>query len=128
MLSINVKEIHFSQGEIIFEDHNHLKSTSNSIYYITDGSIEIYPELKKKNISNNILLNKLKNGESFGEWGFITGNGRKASAKAHSYSQLYELRRIDFLDALTQFPNDFELFYELRDNLIFNENRLKFVN
>jgi hypothetical protein len=52
-----------------------MKADDFSFYYINSGSILIYPILGDREPDNTYLA-KLKDGEWFGEWGFITGLGR----------------------------------------------------
>lgn len=55
----------------------------------------------------------------FGEISFITGLGRKASARAKEVSRLYKLTREDFLEVVKENQEDFEKLCMFRDRVIF---------
>lgn len=57
---------------------------------------------------NELLRKVLTNGDYFGEWSFLTGFPRTATAMAQVYTQLYKLTRADFLETLKKFPHDYE--------------------
>lgn len=78
-----------------------------------------------------VYRKKLTANDSFGEWSFFTGRNihhifigfpRTATAKAIVYSQLLKLSRIDFLEVLQKYPNDYEQYCEIRDSILFSKD------
>lgn len=79
----------------------------------------VYPTLPNKD-PQTAYLNKLKEGEYFGELSFLTAQPRRASAVAHSYTLVYVITRERFLHTLQRFPQDYEQYCMVRDNVMLN--------
>lgn len=82
-----------------------------SLYYIASGSVEIY--LQKGTTSHKIHV--LQPEDPFGWIGFIGGIRRTASAKCLSYSRIYKLSRVKFIQRLESYPRDKQIFHQHRD-------------
>jgi CRP-like cAMP-binding protein len=78
-----VHEICYSQGEAIFFDKNSDFFDDQSFYFINSGTIEVKPNLDS---TFPYKLQKLRDGEHFGEYTFFTGKNRLATAVAYNYS------------------------------------------
>jgi hypothetical protein len=75
------------------------------------------------NIENKpIVLEKLGQGCTFGEFSFFTGFPRESSVTASSYAHLYYVSRKDFLGILAHYPKDYEIYCMLRDQMLLNKN------
>lgn len=115
-LSLEIEEVHFTQGETIFRDRDSDLNDFDQFYFVNEGSVLIYPHLGPKR-PQNVYLQKLRAGQYFGEWSFLTGQPRKASAMAYSYTSLYMISRQKFLKTLSDFPEDYEAYCVIRDRL-----------
>ena len=53
------------------------------------------------------ILCRYKTGETFGEYGFLTGENNLIIAKSLSVTHMACLRRTDFLSMIREFPDDY---------------------
>ncbi|CAD8167179.1 unnamed protein product [Paramecium pentaurelia] len=118
-LSIKIEEISFAQNEIIFLDNVDYLLDDYSIYFIDYGQILIFANTGEQ---RPFWIKQLESQEYFGEWSFLTGRPRLASASSISYSRLYKLKREVFIDILGSFQDDFEKYWMIRDKLIYSND------
>jgi CRP-like cAMP-binding protein len=64
---------------------------------------DIYVEALSKT-RNSLVIKTLRDGEYFGDYSFVTGMARTASAKVRDFSILYTLSQHEFINALKEFP------------------------
>ncbi|CAD8067666.1 unnamed protein product [Paramecium primaurelia] len=113
-LSEKITEVNYSTGNVIIEAGD--SNDDQSFYFIQSGTVII------KCGNSEIVKKKLIKGDSFGEFAFMTGQARTATAYSQEYSQLHKISRNDFLDILKHYPDDYEIFCKLRDELIFSQH------
>ncbi|CAD8074768.1 unnamed protein product [Paramecium sonneborni] len=112
-LSEKITEVHYSAGNVIIEAGD--SNDDQSFYFIQSGTVII-------NCGNSeIVKKKMIKGDSFGEFAFITGQARTATVYSQEYSQLHKISRNNFLDVLKNYPDDYEIFCNMRDGLIFSQ-------
>ncbi|KRX09857.1 P-loop containing nucleoside triphosphate hydrolase [Pseudocohnilembus persalinus] len=76
-------------------------------------------DYQNKKIKNFIAeTHKLDEGETFGEFSFFTGFTNEISIKSIENCTLYYIERKNFLQILSQYPNDLEMFCFIRDQMI----------
>ncbi|CAK56672.1 unnamed protein product (macronuclear) [Paramecium tetraurelia] len=95
----------------------------NSLYIITKGEVEIVFEGTNQNgdVLQRNSLQWLKAGDYFGEISFITGKLRSASAIARGFVRVFKIKREQLLKLLTLFPNEYEKFCCLKDQLMMKQ-------
>ena len=79
----------------------------DEIEYSKNNRIQIL-KVNYQNISRIIFKNK--EGESFGEAAFFTGNPRTCCAKSNDFTTLFYIKREDFLKLLIKNPEDYVKF------------------
>ncbi|CAD8052808.1 unnamed protein product [Paramecium sonneborni] len=117
-LSASIQEMNYAEYEMIFLGQDPEFLDDQSIYFISVGSVSIFPN----NFHKQLQLKKLDKGEYFGEYSFLTGFERKASAQALQYSQLYKISREDFLITLAKFNEDYEKYWMIKDKIEFQKD------
>ncbi|CAD8189124.1 unnamed protein product [Paramecium pentaurelia] len=119
VLLLDITQILFEQTAqpdeyIIIEDN---PKNSHHLYFIQDGLINIVlPKTRQ-------VVAKLTNKQIFGEINFFGNVGRTASAKSEGFSDLFVLKRDDFLQILQKYPKDFEKFYLIQEEV--NKNQFQ---
>lgn len=96
-------EIDYSKKENIFLDHSQENNDDDALYFVQIGEVEIFVDVPET-AREEVVLAYLKQGAHFGDYSFVTGLGRKASARSKKYSQIVRLTRTDFLERIRQFP------------------------
>ncbi|UCG94228.1 MAG: cyclic nucleotide-binding domain-containing protein [Candidatus Aerophobus sp.] len=89
----------------------------NSIFIISQGEVGVY---KKNREGKAMWLNNLKEGDFFGEFGFLSESGRKASVKAVVESEVLEISKDDFKEIIDEFPRVSEVLVDLYKNRVLN--------
>lgn len=104
-----------------------------SIFYINDGEVDIVVEgsipgrkthikTLKVNFCDNIgaIEKFIKNGQVFGEFSFFAGQSRIVTAKSRVFSNVFEVKRDDFIRILQGDRKDYDQFCMIKDELLFN--------
>ena len=95
----------------------HHGDTGDSLFIIKQGHIKVYIQNAG---GEDITLNEFKSGDSFGEMTLVDEQPRSASAKAIIDSELYELKRVDFIALITENPlSSLDIIRDLSDKLRF---------
>ncbi|KAL4489861.1 hypothetical protein ABPG72_010760 [Tetrahymena utriculariae] len=63
----------------------------------------------------------LKNGDSFGELSFFTGQNRSATIRAVDFTTLIKIERQEFIQLLSTSPADYEKFCFIKDRIMFKQ-------
>jgi len=108
----SIEEETFMKNDMIFEEND---DRNLNIYFITTGEIELVNIIDEK---KTVILQKLKDKQSFGEYSFITGFQHSYSAKACEFTKVYKISHKKFLETLTSFPKDYEKYCEIKDKII----------
>ncbi|UCD85088.1 MAG: cyclic nucleotide-binding domain-containing protein, partial [Deltaproteobacteria bacterium] len=75
---------------------------------------------KKNREGKAMWLNNLKEGDFFGEFGFLSESGRKASVKAVVETEVLEISKQDFKEIIDEFPRVSEVLVDLYKNRVLN--------
>ncbi|EAR93586.2 cation channel family protein (macronuclear) [Tetrahymena thermophila SB210] len=108
-----ILEMKYSPESIIFQKG---ELDDCSIYFIEKGSIEVVLNPKG---NNQAQLLKLSKGESFGSHCFFTGLPRINTVRSCEFTTVLKIRRQDFLQLLSCYPEDYETFCFIRDQINF---------
>ncbi len=87
---------HFPTGEIIYADG----TPGDALYIVESGEVKLFDAT----FTDAQLLERLKQGDSFGEMALLTGRTRAECARAASDATLWVLYRSDFDDLMVQYP------------------------
>ena len=117
-LVFQVEEINFPPKQRIFKKN---EITDKSLYIIRSGEIGL--NLNEDNrFETNEMIRKLGNGNIFGEYSFFTGNAREINATALDFCSLLKINFENFQKILKIFPNDHEIYSELKDKMTFTKD------
>ncbi|CAD8099542.1 unnamed protein product [Paramecium sonneborni] len=108
----------FQPDEYIFIE-NEIKN-EQSLYFIQEGQINIIL------IKTRQIVARLTNKQIFGEISFFGNTERTASAKSDGFTDIFVLKRNDFIDLLSKFPEDREKFFLINSEV--NKNQLQILN
>ncbi|CAD8187163.1 unnamed protein product [Paramecium octaurelia] len=110
-------------------DFNHFfpeQKLNQCICFVEEGEIQIFieNEMLQNHVSYNSIsiVNTVSKGSSLGLMSFITGVKARERFKSLGFSKLLLLSRDDFLKIIPEFPEDYEIFREMHDDLILNED------
>ena len=94
----------YSKSDLIFQEGE----KGNSLYFITNGSVEIYSE------RSSTIYKALTKGKSFGEIGFFLETCRSASARSAGFTELVALEKEIFKSLLRDHPSEQEITTEIQ--------------
>ena len=119
----NIEEETYMKDEIIFRENEPI---NHNLYFIISGEIEVFHSINRENPRS---FKKIRAKDSFGEYSFLTGLNHIYSAQASEYTKIYKISRERFHEVLTNYPNDYEKYSELRDKIIlygdFNDLKMR---
>ncbi|KAL4502410.1 hypothetical protein ABPG72_011997 [Tetrahymena utriculariae] len=134
-----IQELRVDPGEIIYRD-NYINLNDNNLYIVQQGELDVqyqcdchisqgsskYCNYQKKSneSSEGFLVTKtLKKNDMLGfSLFFYPYSGRILRAKATTFTELLFINYKSFIDLLQQFPNDYEKFCYIRDEITINNN------
>jgi serine phosphatase RsbU (regulator of sigma subunit) len=90
--------VNLKPGEILFREGD----TGEQMYVIVSGELEI---IKGPNTDDELILNRIYQGEYIGEMSLITGAPRTASVRARGDTVLLSMSRIQLMDLLQRHPH-----------------------
>jgi signal transduction histidine kinase len=96
-VAVNGQAVSIAGGEIIYRQGE----PGGQLYCVLSGEIQIVKQLED---GTEVELRRARPGDSFGELALLDGGHRDATARALAPSQLFVLRRDDFLDAIPRTP------------------------
>lgn len=80
----------------------------DNIYFILEGEVQLFQNLKSDQGTNHTITNMLKKGQMFGEAQFITQSPMDYSAKTASITVLATIDRSEFESLIREYPFDME--------------------
>src|SRR6266545_3179185 len=89
--------VNLKAGEILFREGE----AGEHMYIVVSGDLEI---LMAPNTDNELILNRVPQGEYIGEMSLITGAPRTASVRAHGDVVLLSMSRAQLMDLLQSYP------------------------
>jgi sigma-B regulation protein RsbU (phosphoserine phosphatase) len=89
--------VNLKSGEILFREGD----PGEHMYIVMSGDLEI---LMAPNTDNELILNRVPQGEYIGEMSLVTGAPRTASVRAHGDVVLLSMSRTQLMDLLHQHP------------------------
>jgi serine phosphatase RsbU (regulator of sigma subunit) len=89
--------VNLKSGEILFREGD----PGENMYIVVSGDLEI---LMAPDTDNELILNRVPQGEYIGEMSLVTGAPRTASVRAHGDVVLLSMSRAQLLDLLHQHP------------------------
>ena len=90
--------VNLAAGEILFREGD----TGEHMYIVVRGELEI---LKGPNSDDELILNRIPEGEYIGEMSLVTGAPRTASVRASREVVLLSLSRVQLMDLLQRHPH-----------------------
>lgn len=118
-LMYQMKEIRFNPEDLIFSEG---AIDECEIYFIVKGKVQIAINCLNRNRKSRLSLKTLSKGDVFGELGFFTGTHRRASAQSKDFSTMLYIKREDFLRLLEKFPEDYEKYCVIKDQILIDQN------
>ena len=120
-ISLELKELNFTPGDIIFQNYDLSKP---AIYIIRRGTVELF-------INNDAtdeplaVLNILGKGQIFGQEMVVTGQNPNFSARSASFTTVFVLPQENLLQIFKKNDYDLETWCQIKDEIINNNNREK---
>ncbi len=81
----------------------------NNIYFILEGEVQLFQNLKNDQGSTQTITSLLRKGQMFGEARFITQSPLDYSAKTASITVLATIDRLEFESLIREYPFDMEV-------------------
>lgn len=122
-----IKEYKCTPEEVIYLEG---EKDDCSIFFIEKGSVELFQEIRSKKGKQVIgahLIHTIDEGLSFGAIQFFSGQPRLFNIRSSDFTTLLYIRRVDFLNLLADYPDDYERFCNIKDNIFLNY-KLSLVN
>src|SRR5215211_6062630 len=97
-IMVQLEVVNLRSGEILFREGD----AGEHMYIVVEGNLEI---LMAANTDNELIHNRVPQGEYIGEMSLITGAPRTASVRAHGDVSLLSMSRAQLMDLLQSHPH-----------------------
>ncbi|CAD8105001.1 unnamed protein product [Paramecium sonneborni] len=112
-----IEQVTFNPEDNILIEH---KAEDLSLYYILKGEVKV--QFQGSSLANNKRsVTRLVEGQAFGLHSFISGMPSNISIYSCGVTQLMKLKRSDFLEIISNYPEDNERFSMMKDNSHYNQ-------
>ena len=81
--------VDFSEGDVVFSEH----STGQEMFFVLEGRVEILVNMNEESEEENAPIHTNRPGEVFGEFSFIDGGERSATAQVIEHALVFVLSR-----------------------------------
>jgi len=98
VLTANMKFFEVSKGKVLFREGD----KGDYICFVVDGRLDV---IKRTFLREEIIINTLSRGQSFGEMSIIENSPRSATVKAATKTALFTLTREDFDRIMQDYPH-----------------------
>ncbi|KAL4495579.1 hypothetical protein ABPG72_014048 [Tetrahymena utriculariae] len=116
-LALRMQECYYGPGEIIYSQNN----LDDRIFFVAKGRVELFIETSQKQFIYEII----QKGQAFGKDQFFGQPLLTQSAKSVSFTLIVFCSQIDFKEVLMNYPEDYEKFCMMRDNLTINSKEFQ---
>ncbi|CAD8078529.1 unnamed protein product [Paramecium primaurelia] len=106
-----IEQINYIPNDVIYNPEERHKDFH--IYYVDSGQVKLVEIRTKK------IVQTYNEGQTFGEYQFMSGFDTKFMIISSQFTQLYKISRLDFLKVLQNNQKDKELFQQIKDQLIY---------
>ncbi|CAD8082486.1 unnamed protein product [Paramecium sonneborni] len=110
-ITSQIEQINYIPNDVIYNPEERHKDFH--IFYIDSGQVKLVEIRTQK------IVQTFNQGQSFGEYQFISGFDSKFMIISSQFTQLYKISRLDFVKVLQNNQKDKELFQQMKDQLIY---------
>lgn len=119
-LMYHMKDVRYNPGDMIFNEN---EPDDCEIFFLMKGNVQItFNSINRFESYVRKPLGNIKEGQVFGELAFFSGKIRGVSAQSSDFTSLLYIKREDLLNTLKNFPNDYERYCKIRDQILLNNN------
>ncbi|CAD8096092.1 unnamed protein product [Paramecium primaurelia] len=113
-----IEQVTFNPEDNIIIEH---QIEDLGLYYILKGEVKV--QFQGSSLANNKRsVTRLKEGQAFGQYSFISGIPSNISIYSCGVTTLMKLKRSEFMDIISNFPQDNEIFCMMKDNSCYNQH------
>ncbi|CAK60077.1 unnamed protein product (macronuclear) [Paramecium tetraurelia] len=116
-LIYEIEQVTFNPEDNIIIEH---QIEDLGLFYILKGQVKV--QFQGSSFGNNKrAVTTLQEGSTFGQYSFITGIPSNISIFSSGVTTLMKIKRSDFIQTISNYPQDNEIFCTLKDNAFYNQ-------
>ncbi|CAD8203677.1 unnamed protein product [Paramecium octaurelia] len=116
-LIYEIEQVKFNPEDNIIIEH---QIDDLGLFYILKGQVKV--QFLGSSFGNNKrAVTTLNEGSTFGQYSFITGIPSNISIFSSGVTTLMKIKRSDFIQIISNYPQDNETFCTLKDNAFYNQ-------
>ncbi|CAD8107867.1 unnamed protein product [Paramecium primaurelia] len=113
-----IEQVTFNPEDNIIIEH---QIEDLGLYYILKGEVKV--QFQGSSLANNKRsVTRLQEGQAFGQYSFISGVPSNISIYSCGVTTLMKLKRSEFLEIISNYPQDNEIFCMMKDNSFYNQH------
>ncbi|CAD8121764.1 unnamed protein product [Paramecium sonneborni] len=113
-----IEQVTFNPEDNIIIEH---QIEDLGLYYILKGEVKV--QFQGSSLANNKRsVTRLQEGQAFGQYSFISGVPSNISIYSCGVTTLMKLKRSEFLEIISNYPQDNEIFCMMKDNSCYNQH------
>ncbi|CAD8095476.1 unnamed protein product [Paramecium sonneborni] len=116
-LLYEIEQVQFNPEDNIIIEH---QIDDLGLFYILKGQVKV--QFQGSSFGKNKReVTTLSEGQTFGQYSFITGIPLNISIFSQGSTTLMKLKRSNFISIISNYPNDNEIFCTMKDNASYNQ-------
>ncbi|CAD8097457.1 unnamed protein product [Paramecium sonneborni] len=117
-LLYEIEQVQFNPEDNIIIEH---QIEDLGLFYILKGQVKVQFQGSSFGTTNKREVATLQEGQTFGQYSFITGIPSNISIFSSGSTILMKLKRSNFTSIISNYPNDNEIFCTMKDNAFYNQ-------
>ncbi|EWS73647.1 cation channel family protein (macronuclear) [Tetrahymena thermophila SB210] len=120
-LHLSFEEAFYFPNQMVHLQYNDI-SQDNSLIFIVQGKLEITKSRDQFQEEKQTKLFSVKKNGIVGAYHFFTGLNRDYNIKSLDFTKIIKIKRESFINSLSKFDKDFQIFCQIKDRLINDAN------
>ncbi|KAL4465902.1 hypothetical protein ABPG74_004139 [Tetrahymena malaccensis] len=120
LLAQFITEKKYLEDDLLY--HQEDQEDDQYLYYVEQGEVQLYYDMQFYNNGQGIPIQSVQQGNFIGLYEFFSGEKKHESARCIELTNVFAVSRNDFLQIIKNFPEDYQKYVDLKDQMVYQKN------
>ncbi|KAL4494053.1 hypothetical protein ABPG72_016009 [Tetrahymena utriculariae] len=120
LLAQFITEKKYLEDDLLY--HQEDQEEDQYLYYVEHGEVQLYYDMQFYNNGQGIPIQSIEQGNFIGLYEFFSGEKKHESARCVELTNVFAVSRNDFLQIIKNFPEDYQKYVKLKDQMVYQKN------
>ncbi|EAR87356.2 cyclic nucleotide-binding domain protein (macronuclear) [Tetrahymena thermophila SB210] len=120
LLAQFITEKKYLEDDLLY--HQDEQEEDQYLYYVEQGEVQLYYDMQFYNNGQGIPIQSIESGNFIGLYEFFSGEKKHESARCIELTNVFAVSRNDFLKIIKNFPEDYQKYVKLKDQMVYQKN------